>query len=114
MESELAKTLRAMSDDHRMVPDFSEKLLDIADAIDLQAKEINGLYRQKAKLEHSLGVNESRLKQRDSACIERVKERDAALAEVERLKGELRGIYSDLAASDKARAESNDLWRTER
>ena len=40
MGSELAKTLRSMSDDHRMVPDFSEELLDIADTIERQAKEL--------------------------------------------------------------------------
>jgi len=58
-----------------MVPDFSEKLLDIADAIERQAKERDQLGAGGKVWQRTAGKLKS--------------ERDAALAEVERLKGEL-------------------------
>ena len=81
MESELAKTLRAMSDDHRMVPDFSEKLLDIADAIERQAKELS---QHRSELRGAHDAMEALAK----ALTKTEQERDAALAEVERLKAQ--------------------------
>ena len=81
MGSELAKTLRSMSDDHRMVPDFSEELLDIADTIERLQKEMGLARKQRSEFAQS--------------GLRLEAERDAALAasaaykkEIARLKNE--------------------------